>query len=227
MCSIMNKKSLLYIFLFTVSIARAQVNDAGLWASVSLEKKINKQFDIGLSQEIRLIENYSELGSAFTELNLNYKIRVLKGLSFSPSYRFLQRRNQDNEYSFRHRLSFDLSYRYKLNKIIFSLRERFQSQVRDVMNGEEGFAPVHYLRSKLSIKYDLNKKINPWISTELFYQLNNGEGNEFDNVRYSAGIDYDFNKHHSISLFYLINKELNVNNQETDYITGISYKYSF
>ncbi len=76
MCSIMNKKSLLYIFLFTVSIARAQVNDAGLWASVSLEKKINKQFDIGLSQEIRLIENYSELGSAFTELNLNYKIRV-------------------------------------------------------------------------------------------------------------------------------------------------------
>jgi hypothetical protein len=224
---IMSKRLLLFCFVLFCFAASAQVNDAGLWASVSVEKKVSKRMDVSLSQEFRMNENISELGTAFTEVALEIKIRHVKGLSISPGYRFIQNRNQDNTYSLRHRLLADLNYRYKTGQFSFSLRERFQSQVADVMTGEDGFTPVHYMRSKLAVKFSPSKKkYSPWISAEAFYQLNNAEGNEIDNLRYAAGIDYDITKRHAISLFYLINQEVNVSNASTGYIAGIAYSYT-
>jgi Protein of unknown function (DUF2490) len=221
----MNKYFLLFIFYSYCYTSSAQINDAVLWTGINIEKKIAKGFAASLSQECRFNENISELGTAFTEVGLEHK--VIKRLSFGFTYRFIQNRNIDDSYSIRHRLMADLSYRYKLKTFGFIIRERFQSQIRDVAEGEDGFAPVHYLRSKLTIKYTPDKKYAPWLSTELFYQLNNYKGNKIDNVRFSAGVDYDFNKHHSLSLFYIINKELNAPDPYTGYISGINYKYSF
>jgi hypothetical protein len=220
----MNKFFLL-LFCLSACYCNAQVNDAGLWTSINIEKKIAKGFTASLSQEFRFRENISELGTAFTEAGVEHKI--IKRLSFGIGYRFIQSRNLDDTYSMRHRLLADLSYRYKIKKVGITLRERFQSQVKDIQYGEDGFAPVHYLRSKLNIKYAPEKKYGPWISAEVFYQLNNNKGNEIDNIRYAAGVDYDFNKRHSISLFYLINQGVNTSNPLTEYISGISYKYSF
>lgn len=221
----MNKYFLFLLFLLPAFNSNAQVNDAGLWTSINIEKKISKGFTAALSQEFRFKENISELGTAFTEVGIEHKI--IKRLSFGIGYRFIQSRSLDDAYSLRHRLMADLSYRYKIKHVGITLRERFQSQVKDVQYGEDGFAPVHYLRSKMSIKYAPEKKYAPWISAELFYQLNNNKGNEIDNIRYAAGIDYDFNKRHSVGLFYLINQEINMSDPLTEYISGISYKYSF
>ncbi|MEP7264114.1 MAG: DUF2490 domain-containing protein [Bacteroidota bacterium] len=218
-------KYFLFLFCLSAFYGNAQVNDAGVWTSINIEKKIAKGFTAGLSQEFRFNENVSELGTAFTEVSVEHKI--IKRLSFGIGYRFIQSRNLDDSYSLRHRLLADLSYRYKIKKVGIALRERFQSQVKDIQYGEDGFAPVHYLRSKLNIKYAPEKKYAPWISAEVFYQLNNNKGNEIDNIRYTAGVDYDFNKRHSISLFYLINKEVNTSDPLTEYISGLSYKYSF
>lgn len=224
----MSKKKILFFLILISFTATAQVNDAGLWTSLNIEKKFSKRFALTLSQEFRLNENISELGTTFTELSVDVKIKGVKGLSLSPGYRFIQRRNIDDSYSVRHRALFDLNYRYKTGAFSITLRERFQSQVADVITGEDGFLPVNYLRNKISLKYAPDKKkYAPWISAEVFYQLNNNEGNEIDNLRYAAGLDYDLTKKHAISAFYMINKEVNVNDAWIEYIIGVGYKFTF
>ncbi len=201
----------------------SQVNDAGLWTSVNLEKKITADFSLNLSEELRFNENISELGTAFTEFGGDYKL--IKNLTAGISYRFIQKRRVDDFYSTRHRLIFNLSYRHKIKKLSITLRERFQTQYADIYSSEDGKIPEHTLRSKLTLKYDFDKKYFPFIYTELFYQLNNPEGNELVNVRYAAGFEYEFNKRSSLDLFYLINKEINVNNPWTDYVIGVAYNF--
>ena len=225
MSSIMNKFLLLFLFLIIYINGIAQVNDAGLWTSINIEKKIVNGFTAGLTEEFRFNENVSELGTFFTEIGIAHKL--IKKMTAGVSYRFIQNRNLDDSYNVRHRLNLELAYRFKFHKISASIRERFQSQVKEVQSSDAGFSPINYLRSKISIKYDLKKKITPWLSFESFYQLNNAAGNEIDNLRYALGFDYKINKQHSISLFYLINKEMNVNHPTTSYNSGISYTYSF
>ena len=225
----MSKKFFLLIFLsrffFSTHPGTAQVNDAGLWTSVNVEKKIISRLTVSLTEELRFNENISELGTAFTEIGADYKFN--KFVSFGASYRFIQKRRVDDFYSLRHRYNMDLSLKYKIKKIGITLRERFQTQYSDVNTSENGKVPERYLRNKLTLKYDLDKKYMPFISAELFYQLSNPRGNEFDNVRYAAGFDYEINKRMSASLFYIINKEFNVNDPWTEYIIGTGFTFSF
>jgi len=225
----MSKKicSLFFIclFYFEIRVCPAQVNDACLWTSMNIEKKITSKFSATLTEELRFNENISELGTAFTELGASYKFYNF--FSLGLSYRYIQNKNQDDSYSIRHRYNIDLAFKYKGKKVIASLRERVQTQYTDVNTSEDGKVPVRYLRSKLMLKYDLEKKYTPFISCELFLQLSNPEGNEIDKERFAAGFSYEFSKYTAVDLFYMINKEIHVNDPLTEYITGVEFNYTF
>lgn len=212
---------ILFLFVITQLNCFAQVNDAGLWLTLSAEKKVSQKFSIQLTECLRLNENFSELGTSYTEIGANYKI--VKGLSIGGAYRFSQKRRVDDFYSQRHRYNIDLGYKLKVKNISLQFRERFQSQYKDIGRSETGLVPSNYFRSKLTVKYDLNKKYTPFISAELFYNI----GNAIDNMRYRAGFDYEFNKYSTLSLYYMIDKEMNVKNPWTSYVIGLSYTYSF
>jgi hypothetical protein len=225
---IMNKLkfcAVIISFIAFASSTNAQVNDAGLWGSINVEKNISNLIDVQLTQELRLNENFSELGTAFTEAGVTFDLP--KGFRAGIAYRFIQKRRLDDSYSFRHRYLVELSYRYKWNKLVVSLRNRFQSQYTDVQSSEDGMVPENYLRTKLQFRYDTGKRWQPFISSELFYQLNNPEGNEIDNMRFATGIDYEINKRNSIEVSYLFDREINVNNPVTSYIIGIAYNFKF
>ena len=228
MFSTMNKNYIFLLFSFLVISFNSfsQEEDAGLWTSVDIQKKLSSNSTLSFSEELRFNENISQLGTAFTEIGFSHKI--IKRLTGSIAYRFIQVRQLDDSYSTRHRLFIDLAYRVKYKKIIFTLRERLQSQVKDVQSSDADLSPQYTsLRNKLTVKYDTDKKYTPWIACEMYYQLSNPDGNEIDNMRYSLGVDYKFNKKNSITLSYLINQEVNVNNPLTSYIVGVNYSYSF
>ena len=178
-----------------------------------------------LTEEMRFNENLSELGVAYTELGVDYKL--YKFISAGVSYRYIQKKQVDNFYSLRHRYNIDLSLKYKIKMVNVSLRERFQTQYADVNTSETGSVPQRYLRNKLTLKYNLGKKYTPFIYSELFLQLNNPEGNEIDNVRYAAGFEYEINKLMNLEFYYMINKKIHVSDPLTEYITGIDFTYSF
>ncbi|MBL0072094.1 MAG: DUF2490 domain-containing protein [Bacteroidetes bacterium] len=106
----------------------AQVNDAGLWTSINLEKKITKKIAVDLSQEFRFNENISELGSFFTEISAQYKLH--KNLSIGAGYRFINKRELDDSYEKRHRMLFDLNAKEKFWKIAVSAQGSFSVTVQ-------------------------------------------------------------------------------------------------
>jgi hypothetical protein len=203
----------------------AQWNDAQLWTSVNLEKKIIKGFTVSLSEEVRFSENITEVGIFFTDIGLNYKIN--KNWRISGNYRFTNKIQLDNSYSKRHRYYFDLSYRKKFYQFTLLARTRFQSQYADVNSSETGHLPEYYSRNKLTLKYSITKNISPYLSAEAFIPLNNPNVKGIDNMRYSLGAEWEFVKNSTLDVYYMIQQEYQVKNRERDFVTGIGYNYSF
>jgi len=216
--------SLFIIFINLLSNTYSQVNDAGLWLSLNIEKKINKKWSLGISQEFRYNENITELGTILTEIGVNYRIN--KTIRVSGNYRFANKLLIDNTYNQRHRFFADINLRKKVNSFQFSYRARIQNQFKDLRSRSDEAVFMYYLRNKISASYNFNKKWNTFFSIENYTPLN-VENYFTDNVRYSIGTEYSINKFNSLELFYLIQKEYNVNNPFTDYILGIAYNYSF
>ena len=203
----------------------AQVNDAGIWASINLEKKFSKKVSIHFSEELRFNENISELGVFFSEFTGEYQFN--KMFSLSGGYRFIQRRRLDDSYSIRHRYLINLNVKHKFGQLAANFRLRYQGQYADVESSPEGKVPETYLRPKLSLKYDLNKKYTPYISGEMFIHMNRPDGVLFDNYRVEAGIDYEITKRSSIDLGYLISKEIEVSDPLTNYVIVVGWNYIF
>jgi hypothetical protein len=209
------------LFLCTGNLF-AQVNDAGLWASLNVEKKITPLLSFNISEEGRMYENINELGTFLTDAGFSYKIN--KTFRFSANYRFINKRLLNDSYSKRHRYYFDLTIREKFKPVILQFRTRFQSQYSDMFSSENGLVPSFYSRNKLTIKFDLDKKYSPYFYTELFMPVINSDNNYYiENIRCSAGIEYTINRMHSFDLFYMIQKECNISEYETDFIFGIGY----
>ncbi len=222
-------KPLRYILLLTAVllfplISWGQTSDAGLWLSINIEKKITPLLSINFDQELRMNENITEAGTIFSDIGISYKIN--KYLRVSANYRFINKRRMDDSYSNRHRYYFDLMFRKKFKPITISFRTRFQSQYADVYSSKDGKIPQYYSRNKLSIKYDFSKKIQPYISAELFSPLKYPYNVFMDNARYCIGTEYVINRMHTLDFFYLFQKEYKVKNPLSEHIIGIGYSLS-
>ena len=219
------------IYLFCILIAMphlsvfGQQDDAGLWASVSVKHQVTRRLAVGISEQVRLYQNVSEVDQFFTDLGVDYDL--LSSLKVSVSYR-LTSKNQLTYYQTRHRGYIDISYKKKFKPIALSFRQRLQSQVQAVNSSDYGKIPDWYTRSKLTMKIDLDKKYSPYLATEYYYVIDNLKEKDhvFDKARYEIGIDYDFNRRSSLNLFYLIQKDL-IENKTRDFVSGIGYSYSF
>lgn len=200
-----------------------QVNDAGLWTSVNFEVKVVKKLTATISEEFRFNENITEVGAILTDVGLAYKLN--KHFQFSVNYRYTQRRTTEDYYSKRHRMYIDLKYEKKIKPIQIQFRIRLQDQYADIGRDTDGGVLEYYLRNKLSLKWDLQKPYKPYISVETFSPLKYPRYSAFEGIRTTAGVDYDFSKHHKIDVYYMIQKELNVSNPETDFVIGLGYTY--
>ncbi len=221
-----NRYAVFLVFTFCMLwgvVLKGQVKDAGLWTSVNLEVKLVKKLSFSLSEELRFNENITELGAAFTDAGLSYKLN--KHFQFGANYRFIQRRKVEDYYSLRHRFYVDAKYSHKLKPFEVSLRTRFQDQIEDLGRAADGGQPIYYLRNKLNASLNTKKAYSPYVSLELFTPLNYPREVALVGIRATAGVEYAFTKHHKIDAFYLIQKELNVERQVTDFVIGIGYFY--
>ena len=227
------RKGVQYFFfiiaIFLSSRALGQVEDFGLWTTISLEKNFTKRFSVGLDQEVRLKENVTQLDQTFTNLGVNYKL--FKFLKLSGTYRFTQKYMLDESISFRHRFFFDITLRHKFNPIIVIFRSRIQTQVRANESGP-GSLFEDMNRNKLQLKLDLDKRYQPYVAAEMYYQLRDPKNAEnrynFNNMRYQAGVDYEINRVHKIGAYFLHQREMNVAREPFyDYVIGLEYLISF
>ncbi len=213
------------MLLLFVPLVNGQQNDAGFWASVTIKKQVTRKFGVNISEQIRLYQNVSEIEQIFTDLGAEYAFTS----SFKAAFNYrMTKKNEQTYYSTRHRFYLDVSYRYKAKPFVFTVRERIQRQVEEVNSSETGKIPVWYLRSKLAVKLDLDKKYSPYVSAEVAYLIDNVDETDqvFDKARYEVGVDYEFDKRSSLNLFYLIQSDL-IENKTRDFVSGVGYTYSF
>lgn len=215
-------------FVFTNLHGNAQVNDAGLWTSVNIEKKFTQKLSLGFTEELRFNENVTELGTILSDIGLMYKFGPEGGIRASINYRFSNKRNVNDTYSNRHRYYGDVTFRKKFGAIIPMYRIRLQSQYDDIYSSEDGREAEYYMRNRLILKYSPDTRYKPFIGTELYTRLRNEIFNRSysDNVRYIAGVDFEFNERNALSVSYLVEREFNRNNPERNYVLSLTYGIS-
>lgn len=225
----MKKPFLLFLVAigFNCNLIAQATNDAGLWCTFNLDKKISSNLKVFLTEEYRLRENFTMNNLFYTDIGVSYK--PYDFLKVSLAYRNIQKFQVDNSISIRHRAMIDILFKKKIGDFDCSYRQRVQAEVRDVNSSEIGAIPEWYSRSKFQIKYDLDKSITPYIATEFRYQISNPRALESNNIwsrnRYFVGVDYKKNNQNTFGLYYMIQQEYDVTAPNNLYIIGLEYSY--
>jgi hypothetical protein len=220
--------SILFLSLHFVLPLHAQYDDAGLWTTLNVEKKLSSRFHLFLTEEFRLRENFSEINLFYTDVGFGYK--PYNFMKVELAYRFIQKKLVTDFYSMRHRFMLDVTLKKKFGEFDLAYRHRLQREVRNINSSENGILPEWYSRNKFTVKYDLQKKYTPYISAEFRYQIDDPRNIESDQTwhrgRYVAGFDYEFDKKNKLGLYYLIQHEWNVSLPENQYVIGVEYSVS-
>ena len=203
----------LLLLFFPLSLF-SQIKDFQTWNSITIQKSFTKKLDGIFGEELRLQDNCSQFNTSFTDAGLKYEL--FKNFAVEVYLRFII--NPDDV---AYRPYTDLSYKLKLHKWYFAPRLRYQHQ------WEQNKTEKNYFRPKLTISYKINRHWEPYVSGELFYHAFYYKGDFFDEYRASAGIEHDFNNHHSLKLFYLFDQEFNVNAAEENHVAGAAYEIDF
>ncbi len=229
-----NKIFTTFFLLITSQILFSQAENFGTWTTLSIEKKINK-WDLSTETElrtvyyIRLIERWSLGVSADYNLIKPIKIGIGYDLMSKLDTKYLN-------YQLRNRVNGFVSGKFKISDFSFTLRERVQVTTKDesgrIKDDETidtyNINPEWSWRNRLQMSYNIpDFKITPSISAESFYQLNNPDGNSFDNLRIILSFAYKYKKHNLFELYGVHNTEFDSDDALGKYVLGMSYKYSF
>lgn len=217
-------KHFLFIPLLFIGFLNAfsqNSNDAVLWSSLGIEKKVNERINAELEQQFRFVENYSYLNNAFTELSVSYKLT--KDFKLAGSYRLSNRFDERVGHYMRNRYSIDASYRYKLKKMAFTFRTRFQN----TSDNRGDRANAIYSRNKIAIAYGVNNYINPSVYADFYSPLNLGSDAAGIIDRYRLGISNELKagKKISVSSAFIFQKSLGISNPPKDYIVSLGLYY--
>jgi hypothetical protein len=199
---------------------KAQNNDAALWAGVEIEKNINRKLAVYIAPQIRINENYSEIGSVFSDFGLSYEWK--EWLKISANYRYNRKYELENYYGTRHRFYADVQIKKTFDKITVTDRVRFQNQFQP--DGDDAFDQRFYIRNKVTIKYDLENRFTPSVFCDVWY---GPLKNEVNNLRAGATLSYEIDKYSKLGISYFVNKPILVKRAMTSWVTALSYSYSF
>ena len=225
---------ILFMAMLLPVLLCSQSNDFGVWSNISLEKNM-KKWNFVATAEVRTQSNTSELNRSSLQLSTDYQI--LKPLKLGVSYEFMYFNDAKySDFQPRHRANLFVQGRQKFGDFTISLREKVQVTSKDESDRIKKSGkidtykanPEWIWRNRLKFAYDIPEfPINPDISFETFYQLNNPDGSTFDKLRYTLTLNYKLSKQHRFELFELIDQDINITSPVTSFITGFGYVFSF
>ena len=226
----------LVMSLLTVSPARAQGDDFGIWYDLDIEKRVNNKFDIDFSLGHRSRENHQVADRLNAGIGASYKLT--EWLKVSADYSFLYDHNHKvndsgKKYSdfwgLRHRVSVSLTASQQFGRLGISLRERWQYTYRpektvdrywnytdeddDRYYGEpvvkNGATEQHTYSGKGKSVWR-NRLQLKYKVTKMWRPYLAGEsyvaGSGLDKIRLSAGTEIRLSKQHWLDVKYLFQK---------------------
>ena len=210
------KKTIIMLMILLPIGVNAQCDEFGTWTSVSLDKKLSKQFSLGTELELRTGNNLKNIDRWSADISVDY--RLAKWLKASAGYTYLYDYHpeaytyQDDGdlnkrtmtyFGSRHRLSVSLTASKDFGKLNVSLRERWQYTYRpeqenmrmDYQHADLGYSysvrgkATNIWRNKLQLKYKTTGLLQPYLYGETYVS-----GTGFDKLRLSLGTDLKLSK---------------------------------
>lgn len=242
------KVYLLIVVLYFPLTVMAQDDDFGIWTNVDATKKITKDFGITVGLDYRTRNNSKTVDRWSGFMSMDYKLTSYLKLDGGYVYIYYNHPNESTakgnyipEYwSPRHRLFFGARGSCKVNRWIFSLRERYQYTYRtslsvakyedsskSVKKSDEEISgkSTNLLRSRFQIEYNIkNCSFTPFASCELFNSLDDGLSNQ--KTRWTIGTDFALNKKNSIEVYYRYQKKSD-DDESNGNILGMGYSIKF
>jgi hypothetical protein len=200
----------------------SQTQDFAIWPNIYLQESLTKRLNVHINQQTRFNENVSQLGYIYADMGFGYRLN--KFMLVNLDYVIARKRNADNFFSTRHQYYVSLVMKKEFRRYRPTYRMMFQEQNHDVYSSANGRILQSYFRNKLTLRYELNKYLTPYIATELYYHFNTRSAdNSFSRLRYFVGIFYHLRKNSDLELYYLIQQGLNEVNPQRDYVIGIGF----
>ena len=154
--------------------------DMGAWISGGVDwSVIPKRVILSFDEEIRLKDNFSNPGKAYSNLSASFKL--LPWLKAGTSYSFIMTKNSAGEWRARHRGAVSLTASVRLGDFKVSLREKFQATYKAYeVNPYQSPQTDLALKSRLKIEYDpVYSKWTPYVAAEVRNCFNAVEPSSF------------------------------------------------
>jgi len=187
-------------------------DDIESWNSIGFEKKLPYSLELEFDQEIRLNDEISTFKQTISEISIS--LEVFDGVSL-----FIPLRYAIFEDKVKQRLSFGASYKHGWDPIGLKFRTKLQRTY------ENGDFPEDLIRNKITIEYELSKKIEPYVSGE-FFHLYNTDRFQYNENRISFGLNVDLPKKRSMKIFYTHKRE-DIDSSSPDLISVFGLAYDF
>jgi hypothetical protein len=218
----MHKTTVLILFLLITFVAFPQqikvTRDCGIWGGFNVEKKLSKDVEINLEQQLRFYSNATKLDDYIIDFGGKYTLNKNFRLGANVRYIYDAKRWKDAENNFRY--NFDLHYNGNISaKLKLFYRVRYQKEFVELF--ADHLTPYDYysgIRHKLKMRYNLNKKNKLFISGELFRLMETFKtpfynklrfefGNEMKTgigiFNFAFGYEQEINTNYPLSFFYL------------------------
>ena len=205
-------KIIFFFFCLAAFNLQAQQSSNKLWTEIGVDIPIARQWELGLSQNLRLKENYETIDNFFTEADVHFK--PSKKIDLSAQFRFLRKNDnrgaiQGYQSFFRYRLAAEFKQKIKLGKLAF----RSAYQKRNSLQGLD--KDKQAIRFKPSLELNIkNWSYDPTFFVEYIKEV---EGDLEKSYRYGLSTSIKVAKNQKLGVRYFLETSKDV--------TQISQKY--
>jgi len=226
------KKKLLIVFLLTNSaLSFAQNSDWGLWTSIDAEKRLSKNWELALDAQYRWKDNISITDQIRAGADISRKLGDY--LKLGAGYELIAKHKvKQDAYVYRNRFRLQATGSYKYARFSASWRTRMQLTLMetDEARGDifQGESNKWVWRNRFGLKYNIRKTpLKPYINFELFHNLFNDMEYSYFQNRFSIGMEYSLNKHHTLEAGYICETEIDAMKKNKLNVIKLGYVYSF
>lgn len=211
------------------SSAAAQTRESARfenWYDAGIRLELPADASLTFTQHLRLTSADPHVGLVAPELELKYD--PVKWWRLEAGYRFMYEPDNDGVFQNRHRVFAGMRFRIKFDPVGFSLRVKWQEELRD--KSDDGTPTRHMLRSRLEAKLRKVPVVSPFASAELFQRID-GQDDDITpwtvtKLRFALGVEWNMGPV-EMSSRYLIDVPLAEEVDPIRHIFGLSGRFDW
>lgn len=191
-----------------------------MWATLNASHDLNKRWSLGMESQFRLDDNFTMYDASVIDIGASYKIS--KMLKTAATYRFGNSQRVYREFVNRHRFAFDFRIDEGFGEWDLDLRFRYQAAFDASSVGEQNADLKDAMRYRLKADRKLISKTSLAVSLELF-QNTRWYQPMLTDWRFRSEVSRKIAKRQSVSLGYMVQRQMNTANPLMQHILLIGY----